>query len=78
MDAYSYIYRCGVFANAKTDDILLLGVRLSQREWAAAFNYLLPILAFIAGLLLANAIKYIVHLRLMASAPCRISYWGNG
>lgn len=34
MDAYSYLYRGEVFANAQTGNILLLSVCLSQGRWA--------------------------------------------
>lgn len=57
MDAYSYIHRGGVFAYAQTGNILLLGIRVSRGEWARAWSYLLPILAFVAGLLIANAAR---------------------
>jgi uncharacterized membrane protein YoaK (UPF0700 family) len=57
MDAYSYVCRGKVFANAQTGNILLLGVRLSEREWAAAGRYLCPILAFILGLAAADFVR---------------------
>ena len=50
MDAYSYMCRDHVFANAQTGNILLFGVNLSQGNWGTALHYLGPILAFIVGL----------------------------
>ena len=40
MDAYSYVCRDGVFANAQTGNMLLLGVHISQGEFALALHYL--------------------------------------
>ena len=34
MDAYSYLYRGQVFANAQTGNVLLFSVHLSKGEWA--------------------------------------------
>lgn len=36
MDAYSYIYRDHVFANAQTGNILLFGIQLAEKNWTAA------------------------------------------
>lgn len=64
MDAYSYMGRGMVFANAQTGNFLLLGVSLSQREWSIAVRYLCPILAFIAGIALADTARtYLRHRR---------------
>ena len=57
LDAYSYLTRGGVFANAQTGNMVLLGLRLSEQRWSEAFHYLLPILAFAAGVLLAEWMK---------------------
>lgn len=54
MDAYSYMCRDGVFANAQTGNILLLGVHLAQRNWANALRYACPVLAFVLGIVLAD------------------------
>ena len=59
LDAYSYLTRGGVFANAQTGNMVLLGLRLSEQRWSEAFHYLLPILAFAAGVLLAEWMKSI-------------------
>lgn len=57
MDAYSYLYRGKVFANAQTGNMLLLGVNLSEGDWRAAVHYLCPVLAFIAGIALADLVR---------------------
>lgn len=57
MDAYSYMYRGEVFANAQTGNILLLGVNLSQGRWREAVEYLVPVMAFATGILIAFLIR---------------------
>lgn len=57
MDAYSYIGRGKVFANAQTGNILLLGVNLSEGNGAQAVRYLFPVLAFVAGIALADLLR---------------------
>ena len=56
-DAYTYLCRGGVFANAQTGNIVLLGVNLAERAWLRALTYLLPVLAFALGVVLAEVIK---------------------
>ena len=56
MDAYSYLFREQVFANAQTGNILLLGVNLSTGNFAVCFRYFCPILAFVLGIMLAYLI----------------------
>ena len=57
LDAYTYLIRGGVFANAQTGNIVLLGVRLMEGDWGGAGHYLVPILAFAAGVLAAELIR---------------------
>ena len=56
MDAYSYIGRGGVFANAQTGNILLVGIHLSQGDLAQALRFFFPVVAFAAGIMLADLI----------------------
>ena len=53
MDAYSYMCRGKVFANAQTGNILLLGINISERNWHMALHYL----AFAIGIALADLVK---------------------
>lgn len=57
MDAYSYMCRNGVFANAQTGNMLLLGINLSERNWGMALHYLFPVLAFAIGIALADVVR---------------------
>ena len=59
MDAYTYIFRDGVFANAQTGNILLLGVNLSEGNYGEALRYFFPVLAFAAGIVLAEVIHHL-------------------
>lgn len=58
MDAYSYMCRDRVFANAQTGNILLIGVNLSIGKWQMAFHYICPVFAFAGGIALADIIKH--------------------
>ena len=56
MDAYSYIGRGGVFANAQTGNILLVGIHLSLGEFFQAARFLFPVLSFALGIMLSDLI----------------------
>ena len=53
MDVYSYIGRDHVFANAQTGNILLVGVSISEGNWALAGCYFFPVVSFAVGIMLA-------------------------
>ena len=57
MDAYSYLARGGVFANAQTGNVVLLSVNTFAGEWSQALHYLVPILAFAAGVLIVDSVR---------------------
>ncbi len=63
MDAYSYLFRGEVFANAQTGNILLFSVYLSRGQWLAAFHYLLPLLAFSLGIAFAALVRHLCRER---------------
>ena len=52
-DAYTYHVRDQVFANAQTGNIVLLGQSIALGNWETAVRYLLPLLAFAAGVYLS-------------------------
>ena len=58
MDAYSYICRGNVFANAQTGNILLFGVNLSTGNFSLAIRYLFPVIAFTLGIAIAEIIRH--------------------
>jgi uncharacterized membrane protein YoaK (UPF0700 family) len=57
MDAYSYMCRGHVFANAQTGNMLLLGINISEGNFNMSLRYLLPVLAFTAGIALADIVR---------------------
>ena len=59
LDAYTYLLRGGVFANAQTGNIVLLGLNLAQMRIGRVFYYLIPILAFAGGVLAAELVKLV-------------------
>ena len=57
MDAYSYMARGHVFANAQTGNILLFAVAISEGRPADSLRYLLPVVSFALGIALAAAMR---------------------
>lgn len=57
MDAYSYVCRDHVFANAQTGNMLLLGINLFEGKGAAALRYLVPVLAFTLGIACSDIVR---------------------
>ena len=44
-DAYTYICRGQVFANAQTGNIVLLSAALLRGDWAVCLRYVIPLLS---------------------------------
>ena len=62
MDAYTYTMRGGVFANAQSGNIVKLGIALANRAPEQIPGFLLPIMSFSAGVLVALAVEdYLVR-----------------
>jgi uncharacterized membrane protein YoaK (UPF0700 family) len=57
LDAFTYVAHGGVFCNAQTGNIVFLGLSLAEGKWGKALAYLPPILAFLAGALVAETLK---------------------
>lgn len=57
LDAYTYISRDGVFANAQTGNMILFGLSLTDGDLRRAVHYLIPIISFILGVLVVEKIK---------------------
>ena len=58
MDAYSYINRGKVFANAETGNIILMALKVCEGKFFEAVNYLIPIISFAVGVAICEIIKY--------------------
>ena len=56
-DAYTYIFRGKVFANAQTGNIVLLGQNLVDQNWRMCIHYAVPLLFFALGIAAAECIK---------------------
>lgn len=61
VDAYTYISRGKVFANAQTGNMVLLGVSLLDGNILGALRYLIPIIAFWLGIVLCEKIRDITN-----------------
>lgn len=57
LDAFTYLVHGGVFANAQTGNVVLLGLHLAHGNLGQALHYFLPILAFAGGVFLAQEIR---------------------
>ena len=57
LDVYTYLLRGGVFANAQTGNLVLLGIGLAGGDWQKALYCLVPVAAFFAGVLLTELLK---------------------
>lgn len=57
-DAYTYNVRQEVFSNAQTGNVVLMSQYFMMGQWRNAIRYLLPILAFAAGVFVAEQIGY--------------------
>jgi uncharacterized membrane protein YoaK (UPF0700 family) len=54
LDAYTFVGYNGVFANAQTGNIVLLGVDATAGNWRGALLHVPPIVAFMLGVALAH------------------------
>ncbi len=57
-DAYTYNLRDKVFANAQTGNVVLMSQHFMSGEWMQGLRYLIPILAFGLGIVIAEQISF--------------------
>lgn len=57
-DAYTYNLRDKVFANAQTGNIVLMSQHIMTGEWVEGLRYLMPVLAFAIGIIVAEQLSY--------------------
>lgn len=57
LDVYTYVCRGGVFANAQTGNMVLLAIHAAKHDLGKVIQYLLPILAFMLGILITEFVK---------------------
>lgn len=56
-DAYTYFTRDKVFSNAQTGNVVLMSQHMFMGEWQQGLHYLLPLLAFGLGVMIAELIQ---------------------
>lgn len=56
-DAYTFFCRGEVFANAQTGNMVLMGTGFATGDYRTGLRYLLPVLAFAAGIYTAERIR---------------------
>lgn len=56
-DAYTFVIRGNVFANAQTGNIVLLGLKIVEAKWSEAVLYIFPVSAFVLGVFAAEFIR---------------------
>ncbi len=57
LDAYSYLIRGKVFANAVTGNIVLTGLNLADGNYSQSLHNLIPVLSFAFGVFVAELIR---------------------
>lgn len=57
LEAYTYVTRDGVFANAQTGNIARMGLNLAQGNVLLMLRYLVPVIAFMAGVTLSLQLR---------------------
>lgn len=73
LDAYTYVSRGGVFANAQTGNLVLIGVKVVQGQWTQGLPHIPPILAFMIGTALIEVFKKpILFQKLPIPNPARL------
>lgn len=56
-DAYTYNTRNEVFSNAQTGNVVLMSQHFMTGDWKAGVQYLLPLIAFVLGVFVADQIQ---------------------
>lgn len=56
-DAYTYVFRGKVFANAQTGNIVLLSQNIYERNWDMALHYFVPLFSFALGVAVTELIR---------------------
>jgi len=63
LGAFTYQLRGGVFCNAQTSNIVLMGIALGERNWARAGYLLIPISAYSLGSIASEVLPVVVRKR---------------
>lgn len=67
MGAYTFKMRGGIFCNAQTANVVMMGIAFGEKRWSDAFYFLIPITAYFLGAVISefmpNPIKRLGFLR---------------
>lgn len=77
-DAYTYIGRGHVFANAQTGNIVLLSTNLLSGNVTLVLHYLLPVLAFAGGIFFADFLRMFHQGRITSHWRQTVLLWEIG
>ncbi len=56
-DAYTYVFRGNVFANAQTGNIVLLSQNIYEKNYHVSLRYIIPLIFFAFGIIIAEYIR---------------------
>lgn len=57
LESYTFVTRDGVFANCQTGNLVMMVIEIANGAFYHAFLYLVPIVAFIIGVLITQRVK---------------------
>lgn len=57
LDAFTWVGHGGVFANAQTGNVVLLGVFAASGQWRQAVRHIPPVIAFLVGVFVAHLLR---------------------
>ena len=57
MGAYTYLIRGGVFCNAQTGNLLLMGITFGSKGWKSALYYFIPFASYMAGTVVSEILR---------------------
>jgi uncharacterized membrane protein YoaK (UPF0700 family) len=63
LDAFTWVGQGGVFANAQTGNVVLLGINAATGQWSEAFRHFMPIVAFLFGVFAAFGVRSLASAR---------------
>lgn len=61
---FTYAVRGGVFCNAQTANFVLCAIKLARKDWGGAFYYVIPMMAYTAGIMVSELIAEPIKRRL--------------
>lgn len=61
MGAYTFVMRGGVFCNAQTANIVMMGIAFGKKNWELGFYFLIPIAAYCGGAILSEVLPHTVR-----------------